>query len=182
VVVDAFDKEGLERLVRYLARPPVPAERVHLRKDGKFVFKLKRAFNNGVSELVFEALAFLARLAALVPPPRFKSTRYYGLFSSGCLFRPLVVPVPPSEEEAGRPVAPKRPASMAWAQLLRRVWDLDVLACPCGGRFRYISAIFDPDAVQSILAAIALRETSRAPPTVPARPHSLRLRRRLCRR
>ena len=168
VVVDAFDKEGLERLVRYLARPPVPSERVHLREDGKVVFKLKRAFRNGVSELVFEPLAFLARLAALVAPPRFNLTRFFGCFSSGSLFRPLVVPIPPSENETERPVAPKRPAAMGWAQLLKRVWELDVLACPCGGRFRFISAIFDPDVVQSILAAIALRETSRAPPTAAA--------------
>jgi len=164
VFVDAFDKEGLERLVRYLARPPVPAERVHLRKDGKVVFKLKRTFKNGVSELVFEPLAFLARLAALVAPPRFNLTRFFGCFSSGSLFRPLVVPIPPSENETGHTVAPRRPATLGWAQLMKRVWDLDVLACPCGGRFRFISAIFDPDVVQAILAAIALRETSRGPP------------------
>ena len=172
VVVDAYDTAALERLCRYLARPPVPSERVHLRKDGKVVFDLKRTWKRGVRQLVFDPLAFVARLAALVPPPRFNLTRFFGVFSSGCLLRPLVVPVPPSAEEAGRPVAPKRPKAMPWSHLLRRVSsDLDVLACPCGGRFRFVAVIFDPSAVEAILAAIALREVSRAPPdrTAPKR-------------
>jgi hypothetical protein len=36
---------------------------------------------------------------------------------------------------------------------MRRVSDLDVLACPrCGGRLRVIAAVQDPLAVQAILA------------------------------
>jgi uncharacterized protein YbaR (Trm112 family) len=36
---------------------------------------------------------------------------------------------------------------------MRRVFDLDVLACPrCGGRLRVIAAVQDPLAVQAILA------------------------------
>jgi hypothetical protein len=165
VVVDAYETSALERLVRYLARPPVPAERVHLRKDGKVVFDLKRAKKGNVRQLVFEPLAFLARLVALVPPPRFHLTRFFGVFSSGCLYRPLVVPVPPLPDDPDRPVAPKRPKSMAWSDLIRRVFLIDVLQCECGGRYRYVATIRDPDVVQAILAAIALRETSRAPPT-----------------
>jgi hypothetical protein len=167
VVVDAYDQERLERMCRYLARPPVPADRVHLRRDGKVVFRLKRAFKNGVSELVFEPLAFLARLAALVPPPGFHLTRYFGLFSSGSLYRSLVVPVPAPKDDPDRPVAPKRPKSMGWSDLIRRVFLFDVLACDCGGRYRYVATIHDPDVVQTIPAAMALRETSRAPPTTP---------------
>ena len=176
VVVDAYDTEGLERMCRYLARPPVPANRVHLREDGKVVFHLKRAFKNGVSELVFEPLAFLARLAALVPPPRFHLTRFFGVFSSASLYRPLVIPVSPPSDDPDRPVAPKRPKSMGWSDLIRRVFLFDVLACPCGGRYRFVAAIRDPDVVQSILAAIALRETSRAPPTPTHRQHRRRVR------
>ncbi len=69
---------------------------------------------------------------------------------------------------------------MGWADLMRRTWDLDVLACPCGGRFRFVAAIFDPNVVQAILAVIALRETARPPPEVRGRlqsrrPHQARL-------
>jgi len=39
---------------------------------------------------------------------------------------------------------------------MRRVFDLDVLACPrCGGRLRVIAAVQDPLAVQAILTHLA---------------------------
>jgi uncharacterized protein YbaR (Trm112 family) len=47
---------------------------------------------------------------------------------------------------------------------MRRVFDLDVLACPrCGGRLRVIAAVQDPLAVQAILAHRA-RSAAPAPP------------------
>jgi len=65
---------------------------------------------------------------------------------------------------------------MRWAQLLKRVWDLHVFACPCGGRSRFISAIFNPDVVEVVLAGIALRETAGTPARPPPRPHRVSLR------
>jgi hypothetical protein len=55
----------------------------------------------------------------------------------------------------------------AWADLMRRAFDIDVLACPrCGGRLRLMATVEDPDAIRAILAAVAVsRElTDRAPP------------------
>ena len=57
------------------------------------------------------------------------------------------------------------PNSMAWSDLIRRVFPIDALQCECGGRYRHVAMIHGPDVVQTILAAIVLRETSRAPPT-----------------
>src|SRR5262245_15880607 len=59
----------------------------------------------------------------------------------------------------------------AWADLMRRAFDIDVLACPrCGGRLRLIATVEDPDAIRAILVALAeSRElTGQAPPFVPA--------------
>jgi hypothetical protein len=51
-----------------------------------------------------------------------------------------------------------------WAALMRRVFDLDVLACPpCGGHLRVIATVQDPLAVQAILAHRA-RSGAPAPP------------------
>ena len=50
------------------------------------------------------------------------------------------------------------------AALMRRVLDLDVLACPrCGGRLRLIASVQDPLAVQAILTRLA-RSAAPAPP------------------
>lgn len=62
-----------------------------------------------------------------------------------------------------------RPRRLAWAELLRRVFAVDVLECPrCGGRMRLLAAIQPPDASQAILECLEL--PSRAPPTAPAVP------------
>ena len=62
-----------------------------------------------------------------------------------------------------------RPRRLAWADLLRRVFAIDVLRCPdCGGRMRILATIHPPDATEAILACLGL--PVRAPPTLPARP------------
>jgi hypothetical protein len=55
-----------------------------------------------------------------------------------------------------------------WADLLRRVFAVDVLECPdCGERMRILAAIHPPEATRAILECLGL--PSRAPPTAPAR-------------
>ena len=47
---------------------------------------------------------------------------------------------------------------------MRRVFDLDVLACPrCGGRLRLIATIQEPLAVQAILAHRARSRVAEPP-------------------
>ena len=79
------------------------------------------------------------------------------------------VPLPPS-----RPAARQPRRYFSWAELLRRVFAIDVLACTCGGRLRFIATIEDPPVVQRILrhlglpTAIPQPAPARPPPTVPA--------------
>jgi len=42
VTIAAHDRKGLERLCRYLSRPPIPLDRLERRADGKLVLSLKR--------------------------------------------------------------------------------------------------------------------------------------------
>jgi len=72
------------------------------------------------------------------------------------------------EEPAPEPDEPAlRPRRLAWAELLRRVFAIDVLECPrCGGRMRLLAAIQPPDVTQAILACLEL--PSRAPPAASA--------------
>ena len=159
----------LERLCRYLLRPAVPAERLRMLPDGRVSLALKRP-RGAVRELRFEPVAFLARLAALVPPPMFNMVRWFGPLSSASPRRAAVLPDPPASTP-DRPTAPPRPGRMSHADLLRRVFLIDLLACPCGGRLRQIAVITDPDIVQAILAAVILshQAPARAPPERPHR-------------
>ncbi len=53
--------------------------------------------------------------------------------------------------------APGTPRYWAWADLMRRAFELDVLACPrCGGHMRLIATIEDPRVIRRILAHLGL--------------------------
>jgi len=55
----------------------------------------------------------------------------------------------------------------SWAQLMMRVFAIDVLECGrCGGRLRIMAAIHPPDATAKILRCLSL--LCRAPPVTPA--------------
>jgi len=57
---------------------------------------------------------------------------------------------------------------MTWAQLLRRVFEVDVFVCPaCGGRRKILAAITQPAALRAILACLGF-------PTEPPAPHPAR--------
>ena len=62
VWVSANDRAGLERLCRYILRPPFAQERLRLRSDGRIALELKTAWHDGTRELVFEPLELLERL------------------------------------------------------------------------------------------------------------------------
>ena len=59
-------------------------------------------------------------------------------------------------------------ARMSWAQLLKRVFAIDITTCPqCGGTLTLLAAIEDPTVIIKILTHLGL--PSRAPPRAPAR-------------
>jgi len=115
---------------------------------------------------------FLGRLCALVPPPRFHMTRYYGVFASRHHLRARVIPA------SLQPLAPTQlpllfetclpkslreatatPRRIGWAHLLARVFAVDVTVCSkCGGRMKILEVVTDPAAIAALLHG------ARAPP------------------
>ena len=159
VRVKASDRIGLERLARYMARPAVPEDRLVWRPDGRVEFRLKRTWRGGVRSLIYEPVSLIARLAALIGPPRTHAQRFFGVFASRHALRSAVTPAPPDPSHVGHPVAPRRPKRMLWADLLQRTSNIDALRCSrCQGRLRVVAAIHDPTAIQAILAAIHLAQ------------------------
>ena len=54
VWVGANDRAGLERLCRYVLRPPFAQARLRVRADGRVALELKQAWHDGTRELVFD--------------------------------------------------------------------------------------------------------------------------------
>jgi len=185
VCIPARDRMRLERLARYAGRPPLATERLSLLPDGRLLYRLKRRWRDGASHVIFEPLDLVAKLAALIPPPRFNLVRYSGVLAPSAGWRPLVVPSEP--KSAGRPAhggcsarklssdfqpqqqSTSRSRNYSWAQLMHRVFAIDVLQCPeCRGRMRIVAAIQAPEAIRRILVCLGL--PPRAPPVAPALP------------
>ncbi|PYS30938.1 MAG: IS91 family transposase [Acidobacteria bacterium] len=189
VSIPAYDRMRLERLCRYAARPAVATERLSELPDGRLLYRLKRPWRNGTSAVIFEPQDLLAKLAALVPAPRVHLVRFHGILGPAAAWRPLIIPtaaastesaaakgnsivLPESVDAATAECAEQKSAvqrcrNYSWAQLMKRVFAIDVLQCDrCGGVMRIIATIHPPDTTRKILDCLGL--PSRAPPLTPA--------------
>jgi hypothetical protein len=240
VMVPAHDRSRLERLCRYVARPPLALERLEALPNGLLSYRLKTRWRDGTTHVLMERRELLERLAPLIPPPRAHLVRYHGLLAPCASGRDRIVPGAPPEPssaevpvemenpECGRsepntktlaanmgvqgtrdaaatpllvrtgtkggkqgagldglvskapnfsptnppcdPPTRRRPPSerrLRWAELLKRVFELDALRCPvCAGKMRVLAAITQPDVARRVLKCLSL--TPRAPPIAPA--------------
>ncbi len=119
VAVAANDREGRERLLRYCARPPLSLERLSRLPDGRIAYELRKPWGRQTHR-VMDPLAFMARRAARVPPPRHPLIRFHGVFAPHSSWRAGVVPHPSPDIAPGTcpstgqsPTSPWRPAAPA---------------------------------------------------------------------
>lgn len=243
VAIAADDDLGRERLMRYGARPPLALERLRRMADGRVAYRIKKFRDGRAKHRVMTPLELLARLAALVPPPRYPLLRYVGALGPRSAWRRDIAPLPrrtakcaegmsanERNDRVPRPSrkAPDRAATAAgasrsrrdatdsegkpasheareehaivavpglartlartdavvlapnilgvahwdrllggllyaatprveWSTLLRRSFEVDVLACArCGGRLRVLGEVTEPAAVRSVLGSLGL--------------------------
>jgi len=92
VAVPANDRRRLERLCRYVARPPLALDRLEAMPDGRLAYRLKTRWRDGTTHVVMERHELLERLAPLIPPPRAHQIRYHGVLAPCASGRGRVVP------------------------------------------------------------------------------------------
>ena len=68
MVIGAGNRKGLERLARYVCRPPLAKARLEEREDGSLIVTLKRPWSAGTTAVVFSRLELLERLSARQSP------------------------------------------------------------------------------------------------------------------
>jgi hypothetical protein len=180
VAVGGQDRARLERLCRYISRPPIARERLFELPDGRIAYRLRHPWRDGTTHVVFEPTELIEKLAVLVPWPRSNALRYHGVFAPGSKWREAVIrdrsdpPAPAAPDPAATSQAAAscfRPRRLSWAQLIARVFKSEVLVCPqCGGRAEVVAAITQPAVIRAILKSLGL--WPRAPPISPARPAS----------
>ena len=122
----------------------------------------------------------------LTPRPRVNLILYYGVLAPRAAWRAALVlatspgvetsqlePSVEAHENASR-VKRSRAGAYQWAELMRRTFGLDVLACPrCGGRLRLVALIEQASVVQRILRHLGLPTEVPEPRPAPAPPRRL---------
>ncbi len=101
VSIPALDRRRLERLCRYVARPPLANERLEERPDGRLALRLKTRWRDGTTHVLMERRELIDRLVPLVPPPRAHQVRYHGILAPGSSQRHRIVPGEPVGEADG---------------------------------------------------------------------------------
>jgi len=87
VRIEEWNRQGLERLVRYCARPPISGERLAWLNDTTLVYSLRKPTLDGQMELVLTPLELLDRLSKLITPPRIHKHRYCGVLAPNAKLR-----------------------------------------------------------------------------------------------
>jgi putative transposase len=171
----------VERVYRYLVRPPIATERLTL-VDDVLRYDLKKVWRDGTRFVTFDPYDFLARVCAMVPPPRFHMIRFHGVLAPNAALREQVVAsarphVPPEIAQSSPPLQlplfdklfEKDDASASnarrkpWAWLLRHVFTIDVSVCPeCAGSMRWRQVALTPEAIREGLIRAGL--SARGPP------------------
>jgi len=155
VWVPAEDRAFATRLARYCARLPVALSRLAYRAhSGTVTYQSDKASGPTAGAETVDALEFLARVVSHIPNRGQVLQRYYGWYANrtrgfrrkaGFHEQPAVVAadvVPPAQADVRR----------RWAELLRRIFEVDPLRCPrCGHAMRVVAFITEPPVIDRIL-------------------------------
>jgi hypothetical protein len=90
--VEAAERVRLQRLCRYVIRPPLAAGRLQILDAEHVAFSLKSIWSDGTYQIVLSPQELLEKLAALVPPPRLNLVRYHGVLAPNAVDRAQIVP------------------------------------------------------------------------------------------
>ncbi len=160
VRIQGEDRAGVERLIRYCARPPFALERLYApggivslsSPESRLVYRLPKPAPDGRTELLLSPIQLLERLARFVPPPRIHRHRYHGVLAPNSKRRAAVThigrpeaptpgaqllhPISPASSRTpsidAEPARPTNAARIRWAVLLARIYEVLPLLCPAG--------------------------------------------------
>jgi hypothetical protein len=161
-----------------VSRPAVASERLALSASGQVRYQLKTPYCDGTTHIVLDPLDFMARLAALVPPPRMHLTRFHGVFAPHSKLRAAVrlarrgmgAPKQPRAPVADPAKPPPRHVAMNWAQRLKRVFGIEIEGCArCGGKLKILASIEEPQVIAKILWHLQRTAPEQYPSQLPLR-------------
>jgi hypothetical protein len=182
VFVHSREGREFEALVRYMMRPPVSLARLHFTPGSHEVVYVPKPGHDDIEPTQGEkidAMEFVARVLVQIPDPRRHVVRYYGAYSNAARGKRKKAAAPAETsapdkppQDAAQPDGPNRAAlRRRWAELIRRVYEVDPLVCPrCGSEMRVVGFITQPALIDRILDHLRRRGKIPRPPPLCAQP------------
>lgn len=157
--IQAWDRNGLERLVGYCARPALSQQRlVYSEKTNTVIYRT--APKDGKSEiLVMPPAEFLRRWTLLMPPPNKNLIRYYGALAPRSPLRPVVVAKVEKETAllAGQKKVDKPKKKNSWAACLARISEVFPLLCTaCNLEMKPVAVILNDKELVRLLTHLGM--------------------------
>jgi len=153
-------KAKAERVGKYMIRPVVSLEQLaFLEPEGRVGYRFGR--KDGEQESM-DYLEFIARVTSHIPDKGQVMVRYYGLYANAYRGKVKKAGAPALHvvREKFRPVPSK-----SWAEMIRKVYEVDPLLCPkCGGRMKFIAFLTDHAVVDRIIDHLKLVFVAERPP------------------
>ncbi len=159
VKIPSFDKDALERLIRYCARPPFKSE--NIRFNGPWInYRLPKLCHTGKTFIQLEPVEFIERISRFIPYPRRHRRHYHGVLAPSSPLRKQVAAnaqkrldvASKTRQETDEKVTK---ASRGWAQLIARIYEVDPLTCAnCGKKIKIITFVTHPEHIRRILRGI----------------------------
>ena len=160
--VRAKTREEAERVGKYMIRPLLSLERLSFsEKEGQVSYR----YGKEAAEVErMDYLEFITRVTSHIPDKGQVTVRYFGLYANAHRGKvrkgqPAKHPFIIVEEESSR--IPRR----GWAEMIRKVYEVNPMACPkCRGEMRIIAFISDYTVVDRIIQHLKLTFVAERPP------------------
>jgi hypothetical protein len=159
VKIEAWDKDGLERLIRYCARPPFKSENIRMH-NSLINYRLPKPSHDGRLFMTIDPLDFLERISHFIPYPRRHRRHYHGVLAPSSPLRKHVAANAQKRLEntakAREEVVEKtKKVSQNWASLISRIYEVDPLTCSsCGKKIKIIAFVMHSAQIRRILSGI----------------------------
>jgi hypothetical protein len=158
----ARTKTEAERIGKYMVRPILALDRLSfLEREGRVGY---RHGDDGAELERMDDLELIARVTSHIPDKGQVMVRYYGLYANahrGKVRKAGRVPIVPGLiEEAPPPLTSK-----GWAEMIRKVYEVDPMICPrCGGKMRVVAFLTEHAVVDRIIRHLQLTFVAEKPP------------------
>jgi hypothetical protein len=158
-VIDADDRDQLERMARYLTRPPLAIGAVREDPMGQVVVETPPHPRTGATAITLDPIQWLHAVTTQIPDPRQHLVRYFGAYANRVRKRYVkdrgeIEPVTDAEHRRDDPDDTfTQSRRKSWARLLRKILEVDPKLCPrCNVEMKIVSVITEPKTVDKILA------------------------------